>query len=54
VIFVLLVLMVGLRHEVGGDWSSYLVHVESAGDQSLLGAVSTGDPAYSLLNWLGA
>lgn len=52
--FVLLVLMVGLRHQVGGDWENYLEHVESAKYQTLLGAVNTGDPAYSLLNWLAA
>lgn len=54
VVFVLLVLMVGLRHQVGGDWFTYVEHIRSASYQTLLGAVSQGDPAYSLLNWLAA
>jgi len=54
VMFMLLVFTIGLRHEVGGDWSSYLEHIQSAGYRNLLDAVSQGDPAYSLLNWLAA
>jgi hypothetical protein len=54
VVFVLLVLAIGLRHEVGGDWFNYVRHIESVSSQTLLVAVSQGDPAYSLLNWLGA
>lgn len=54
VVFVLLVLMVGLRHEVGGDWLTYIDHIQSASYVTLLGALSQGDPAYSLLNWLAA
>jgi hypothetical protein len=53
-VFVLLVLMIGLRHEVGGDWFTYVEHVRSASYETLLGAISQGDPAYSLLNWLAA
>ena len=54
VVFVLLVLMIGLRHEVGGDWLTYVEHIRSASYETLLGAISQGDPAYSLLNWLAA
>jgi len=54
VVFVLLVLMIGLRHEVGGDWLTYVEHIQSASYETLLGAISQGDPAYSLLNWLAA
>lgn len=53
-IFWLLVLMIGLRHEVGGDWFNYLGHIEGVTNVSLQEAVSQGDPAYSLLNWLAA
>ena len=52
--FVVLVLMIGLRHEVGGDWGSYANHVIKAGYQSLPEALREGDPSYSLLNWLAA
>lgn len=54
VVFVLLVLMVGLRHEVGGDWDAYAEHIVDAGYQTLPEAAVTGDPAYNLLNWLAA
>ncbi|MDP3190366.1 EpsG family protein [Rhodoferax sp.] len=52
--FVLLVLMIGLRHEVGGDWSNYVGHIQRASFESLERAVLRGDPAYSLLNWIAA
>ena len=51
--FVALVLMIGLRHEVGGDWGSYLRYVDTAAGQDLLQAVlAKGDAAYGLLNWI--
>jgi hypothetical protein len=53
-IFVLLVLAIGLRHQVGGDWNAYIAQVDMASSQTLWEAVSQGDPAYSLLNWLAA
>lgn len=52
--FVLLVVMIGLRHEVGGDWFNYGGHLEAAHSMSFKEALSAGDPAYSALNWLGA
>jgi hypothetical protein len=52
--FVLLVLMIGLRHEVGGDWLTYVEHIRQASYDSLTQALTKGDPAYSLLNWLAA
>jgi len=54
VTFAALVLMIGLRHQVGGDWLTYADHITEAGYQSLAQAVGTGDPVYSLLNWLAA
>ena len=53
-VFWLLVLAIGLRHEVGGDWGSYLLNIERFTNETLQEALSQGDPAYSLLNWLGA
>jgi hypothetical protein len=52
-IFVLLVLMIGLRHEVGGDWGNYARNLQQASYGSLDQVLMQGDPAYSLLNWLG-
>jgi hypothetical protein len=56
IVFVLLALMIGLRHKVGGDWASYLVIVEAARNLSLAEAVSEiyRDPADMFLNWLAA
>jgi len=54
VVFVLLVLMVGLRHEVGGDWSNYIEHIRIASYQSLFETFTKGDPTYSALNWVAA
>jgi len=52
--FVVLVLTIGLRFEVGGDWGSYLPYVERARWNTLAESLSRGDPAYEFLNWLGA
>ncbi|MBC7618087.1 MAG: EpsG family protein, partial [Candidatus Saccharibacteria bacterium] len=54
VTFAVLVLMIGLRHQVGGDWIDYAEHITEAGYQSMAQAVGTGDPAYGFLNWLAA
>lgn len=54
VMFVLLVLIVGLRHEVGADWSLYAEYVERARYETFLSTVWASDPAYGLLNWLAA
>ncbi len=50
----LLTLMIGLRYQVGGDWHSYLDHLYRAEYLSFGEALTTGDPGYSLLNWLAA
>jgi hypothetical protein len=56
--YVALVLVIGLRHEVGGDWDTYLVHVELADWRTWAEVVEYladyGDPAYAVLNLLGA
>jgi hypothetical protein len=53
-IFVLLVLMIGFRHEVGADWGGYLVHLDEMQDVPFLAILTTKDLAYGLLNWFGA
>ncbi len=51
--FWVLVLMIGLRHEVGGDWISYMDNFAEIRSQSLPEAMKWGgDPAFSLLSWL--
>jgi hypothetical protein len=55
-VFVALVLMIGLRHEVGGDWYNdwrMITGVNGPGASvSLAYALSKSDVAYSLLIWL--
>lgn len=53
--FILLVLMIGLRHKVGGDWASYQDYLEETASQTLVEALlSKGEPGYGLLNWIAA
>jgi hypothetical protein len=54
VMFVFLMLMIGLRHEVGGDWGNYLGNLEGFTSKTLIDALNTtrGDPTDSLLNWI--
>lgn len=54
IMFLLLVLMIGLRYDVGADWGTYLGQIQAASRNSLLNAIGRGDPGYSLLNWLAA
>jgi hypothetical protein len=46
-------LMIGLRFEVGGDWSTYQAMFEQIFFQPLGEALLFTDPAYAFLNWLG-
>ena len=47
-------LMIGLRFEVGADWESYLRIFQRASYGSLGRAISEGDPAFQMINWLVA
>ncbi len=53
-IFFLLALMIGFRHEVGGDWGAYLRQLERVGNEAFFETFTGGDPAFNLLNWLAA
>lgn len=48
----LIILMVGLRREVGADWITYMRILKVAGHKSLASVISAGDPGYQFLNWL--
>ncbi len=47
-----LTLFIGLRHEVGGDWFSYIPYLTRAEGLSLGEVLAWGDPGYNALNWL--
>lgn len=53
-VWVFFTLAIGYRHEVGGDWFTYLLHLERR-EAMTLGEVLTGsDPGYYAVNWLVA
>ena len=51
VFFIVLALLIGLRHEVGGDWYNYLHILELAKDERIASSLAGKDLAYSLVNW---
>jgi EpsG family len=53
-IALLMVFQIGWRYEVGGDWLIYLDQVESATNESFARTLTSNDPAYGILIWLGA
>lgn len=57
-VFLLFVLLIGLRHEVGGDWGSgsagYLPMFQRTMTMGFTEALSQGDPGYYGLNWVVA
>ena len=52
VIYVSLVLMIGLRHEVGGDWIQYIEMLDSYTDTTTADKYGFQDPAFVLFNLL--
>jgi hypothetical protein len=53
--FSVLTLVIGLRHEVGGDWGSYLGHVDDAMGNSIENvSASLRDISYAYITWFGA
>jgi hypothetical protein len=52
VVGVLLILLIGLRHQVGGDWTNYRgLYLDMMG-ASLQETLQKSDPGYALLVWL--
>ena len=51
---ILLALLIGLRHQVGGDWGNYEAHYLNMLGAPLSEALEKGDPGYYLLNWLSS
>lgn len=57
VVFLLLLVFIGLRHEVGTDWGNYLARyriIESEGISVSLSAIVLTDFGYDLFNWLSS
>jgi hypothetical protein len=51
-VFVLLVLMIGWRHEVGGDWETYLMELDLIFNESTETRANPQDPMFAVLNWV--
>jgi len=53
-VFILIALMIGLRHEVGGDWANYLRNIEKIATLTLSETfvISYSEPADGLLRWI--
>jgi len=51
-IWLVLTLVIGLRHEVGGDWETYLENLDLVRDEPFSNISLIRDPAYVLLNWV--
>lgn len=50
---ILMLILVGLRYKVGGDWVSYLSMFRRVNNMSFSGSFQIGvEPGYVLLNWL--
>ena len=49
--WVVFVLFIGLRHQVGGDWDGYLMITERISQGSLLDAIRDQEILFSLLTW---
>jgi EpsG-like putative glucosyltransferase len=47
-------LLIGFRFEVGGDWGGYLKSFAAFRYMTLTDAIETGDPVFSVMNWLSA
>lgn len=45
-------LMIGMRHEIGGDWNAYLDYYNAVHGVGVVYAMGLSDPAYMLLNWI--
>lgn len=48
----LLIIFVGLRFQVGADWSNYNAIFKTISNKDIIGALSFTDPAYGLLNFM--
>src|SRR4051812_15491720 len=51
-VMIVTTLLVGWRHEVGGDWFAYLDNFEEAAYASQFGEWWLSDPGYRFLEWI--
>lgn len=49
-----MVLLIGLRYEVGADWDPYLRYLSAAADFNFWQIFATNDAGYNAMNWLSS
>lgn len=49
---VFVALMIGWRHEVGGDWEQYLISYERRAGMTLSEVLALEDPGYKVIEWI--
>ncbi|WP_428357797.1 EpsG family protein [Methyloprofundus sp.] len=49
-----MIILIGFREQVGGDWASYIRRFDSISSVTLQKALGIGDPGYAYINWLMA
>jgi hypothetical protein len=54
VLCIFFVFLIGMRFEVGGDWSTYLDHFDSIVGKSFAETLLEYDPGYALFEWVSA
>lgn len=47
-----LIIIVGCRFQVGGDWENYLDNLADANHRSFIDSLQASDPGYRLMEWL--
>lgn len=50
--YLIAVLMIGLRYDVGGDWVAYLWYITRVENVSFFNALKLNDPGYMAINWI--
>ena len=52
VLGIALTLVIGLRYQVGGDWTAYVRQIQEAGLAGFWSVILGREPGYQLLNWI--
>ncbi len=52
IVWLALTIMIGFRHEVGGDWGNYVRHFDDVDYLDFWEAVKHYDPAHGAFNWI--
>jgi hypothetical protein len=47
-----MIILIGLRYKVGGDWNSYILILQAMRGLSLSSALKVVDPGYAAINWV--